>query len=132
MNNFIEARTLLSSLLVVFTCRHRSQQDALSTETREGWSLLTFETEVNGDSKSTNERGPSLVGSLGLLCRYKRFCFCLVFSSRPSTTFSIPLSPSPSKLDSKVVLGDLSLSMCLWLYFPLPSRLVSYVFLFSL
>jgi hypothetical protein len=30
-------------------------------ETREGWPLLTVETEVNGDSKSTNERGPSLV-----------------------------------------------------------------------
>ncbi len=28
-------------------------------ETREGWPLLTVETEVNGDSKSTNERGPS-------------------------------------------------------------------------
>ncbi len=27
-----------------------------------GWALLTVETEVNGDSKSTNERGPSLVG----------------------------------------------------------------------
>ncbi len=27
------------------------------------WPLLTVETEVNGDSKSTNERGPSLVGS---------------------------------------------------------------------
>jgi hypothetical protein len=29
---------------------------------REGWPLLTVESEVNGDSKSTNERGPSLVG----------------------------------------------------------------------
>ncbi len=34
-------------------------------ETREGWPLLTVETEVNGDSKSTNEKGPFLVGSLG-------------------------------------------------------------------
>jgi hypothetical protein len=32
-------------------------------ETRKGWPMLTVETEVNGDSKSTNERGPSLVGS---------------------------------------------------------------------
>jgi hypothetical protein len=31
-------------------------------ETREGWPLLTVETEVNRDSKSANERGPSLVG----------------------------------------------------------------------
>jgi hypothetical protein len=30
-----------------------------SKETREGWRpLLTAETEVNGNSKSTNERGP--------------------------------------------------------------------------
>jgi hypothetical protein len=33
---------------------------------REGWPLLTIETEVNGVSKSTNERGHSYVGSLGL------------------------------------------------------------------
>ncbi len=32
-----------------------------------GWPLLTVESEVNWDSKRTNERGPSLVGSLGLL-----------------------------------------------------------------
>jgi hypothetical protein len=32
---------------------------------REGWPLLTVETEVNGDSESTNERGPSLVDPLG-------------------------------------------------------------------
>jgi hypothetical protein len=35
---------------------------------REGWPLLTVETEVNGDSKRKNERGPVLVGSLSLLC----------------------------------------------------------------
>ncbi len=42
--------------------------------------MLTVETEVNGDSKSTNERGPSLAGSLRMSCRYKRFLFCLVGS----------------------------------------------------
>ncbi len=42
-----------------------------------GVALLTIETEVNGDSKRTNERGPSFVGSLGLPYRYKRFLFCL-------------------------------------------------------
>jgi len=41
-------------------------------ETRDGWPLLTVETEVNGDSKSKNERGPFLFGSLGLSCRGKR------------------------------------------------------------
>ncbi len=32
-----------------------------SRETREGWPLLTVDTEVNGDSRSTNERGASFV-----------------------------------------------------------------------
>ncbi len=41
-------------------------------ETRERWPQLTVETKVNGDSESTNERGPSLVGSLGMSCRYKK------------------------------------------------------------
>jgi hypothetical protein len=76
------------------------------TETKEGWPQLTVKTEVNGDSKRTNEKGPSLVGSLGLSCvsiRYKRFCSALVqykilFSSL-YTILVIPLSPSPSKLD---------------------------------
>ncbi len=51
-------------------------------ENREGWPLLTIETGVNGDSKSTNERGPSLVGSLGLSCRYERF-FVLIALVHP-------------------------------------------------
>jgi hypothetical protein len=77
-----------------------------------------LELEVNGDSRITNERDPSLVGS----CQYKRFLFCLCCSSRPRTkyfflhrpyTISVPLSPSPSKLDRQA--GHLSLSMCLWL-----------------
>jgi hypothetical protein len=34
-------------------------------ETREGWPLLTVETELNGDSKRTNEGGPFLICSLG-------------------------------------------------------------------
>jgi hypothetical protein len=56
-------------------------------EKREGWTLLTVETKVNGDSKSTNERGSSLVGSLGLSRRYKRFLFCLGCSSLSSTKY---------------------------------------------
>ncbi len=31
-------------------------------ETREGWPLLTVDAKVNGDSRSTNERGPSILG----------------------------------------------------------------------
>jgi hypothetical protein len=35
-----------------------------SKETKEGWPMPTVETEVNGDSKSTKEKSPSLVGPL--------------------------------------------------------------------
>jgi hypothetical protein len=41
---------------------------------------MTVETEVNGDSKSTNERGPSLDGSLGLSCWYMSLLFSLLFA----------------------------------------------------
>ncbi len=58
--------------------------------TRKGWSLLTFETEVNGDSKGINERSPSLDGSLGLSCRYERFLFCIGRPSRPSSKYFFP------------------------------------------
>ncbi len=52
--------------------------------------VLTFETEANGDSRSTNERSPSLVGSLGSSCQYKRFLSCLGCSSRPSVKYFGP------------------------------------------
>jgi hypothetical protein len=46
-------------------------------ETGDGLPLPTVETGVNGDSKSTNERNPSMGGSLGLRAgRYKRFLCC--------------------------------------------------------
>ncbi len=57
---------------------------------REGWPLLTVETEVNGNSKSTNERGPSLVFLLDSSCRYKRFWFRIGCSSQPSTKYMCP------------------------------------------
>ncbi len=93
-------------------------------ETREGWPLLlTVEIEANGDLWSTNERSPSLVGSMGSLCRYKRFLFCLGFSIVSPVQnifflaphfFSLYDSQSPSNLGSQaVVQGRLSLSMCL-------------------
>ncbi len=55
-----------------------------------GVALLIVETEVNRDSKRTNERGSVLVGSLGLSCLYKRFLFCLSCSSRPGTKYFFP------------------------------------------
>jgi hypothetical protein len=36
-------------------------------ETREGWPLLTVETEANGDLWITNEGGPSLVRGAGII-----------------------------------------------------------------
>jgi hypothetical protein len=37
----------------------------VTNETREGWPLLTAEVNGDGDSRSTYEKGHSLVGSLG-------------------------------------------------------------------
>jgi hypothetical protein len=42
----------------------KSERIDKDRETREGWPLLTVETELNGDSKRTNERDPFLVRSL--------------------------------------------------------------------
>ncbi len=67
-----------------------------------GSKLLTVETEVNGDSKSTNERGPSLVGCTRDFCSTVHWLLQSVqykiFTSS-TYTFSVPLSPSLSKLD---------------------------------
>ncbi len=74
-------------------------------ETRDGWLLLTVKTEVNGDSKRTNARGPFLVGSLGLSCRYKRFFSALAALVGPiqkmfflTVHYLKSFAPSPSKL----------------------------------
>ncbi len=76
----------------------------LTTKTREWWPMLTVETEVNGDSKRTNERGSSLFGSWACGAGTRDFCSALAalvgpvklfFSSR---TILIPLCPPPSKL----------------------------------
>ncbi len=48
-----------------------------SREIREGWSLLTVETEEYSDSMSTNERGPFLVGSVVSLCQNIQDTFIL-------------------------------------------------------
>ncbi len=79
-----------------------------SRETRERWPLLTVGTEVNGDSKSTNEWGPFLGWLVGLVVPVQEIFFS-------PYTISIPLSPSASKLCTvqAAMLGRLSLSMCL-------------------
>ncbi len=55
----------------------------------EGRPLLTVETEPNGDSKSTYQGGPSLVGSLGSSRRYKRFLSCTGCYIRPDNRFCV-------------------------------------------
>jgi hypothetical protein len=78
-------------------------------ETREGWPLQTFETGVNGDSKSTNERDPSLVHWLvhwALHAGTRDFYPALTALVSPvqniffphRTLFQVHLSPSPGKL----------------------------------
>jgi len=85
---------------------------------REGaWVGPGFETEVNGQSRSTLVSRPSLVGLLSSLCRYKIFLSCLGCSSRSSTEhFSSPnaFSLDLSSADQAVVPRHLSLNMCLW------------------
>ncbi len=89
-------------------------------ETREGWPLPTVETEVNGDSKKTNERGPFVAGSLDLSCRHKRFCSSWaalvdlvqnIFSSM--YTISIPqfLCPPRQQAGQAAVMGRTFLSV---------------------
>jgi hypothetical protein len=82
---------------------------------------LTVETEANGDSRSTYERGP-FVGWLGLSCRYKSFCSALAalvgavqnIFYLPVTIF-IPLFTSPTKL-SRHPCWEACLLVCLSAY----------------
>jgi hypothetical protein len=47
----------------------------MTRDTREGWPHPTDETEAKGDSRSTNERDPSLIGSLGSSGQYNSFLY---------------------------------------------------------
>jgi hypothetical protein len=81
--------------------KRKKKKQRVSRETREGWPLPTVETGVNRDSKSTQERVPSMVGSVSLLCRCKRFLFCLGCSSTNmffphGTLFKFLCSPWPA------------------------------------
>jgi hypothetical protein len=96
---------------------------AITRETREGWPLLTVETEVNGDLKSTNERGPFWVGSLGLLCFVgtRDFCSALAALFGPvqnifflTVHYFSSFFPIAQLARKAVALVRLSLSMCLW------------------
>jgi hypothetical protein len=84
---------------------------------REGWPLLTVETEMNGDSKSTYERGPPLV--VRVCTRY--FCSALAALVGPLQTIFFLTAhyfnsfvPIAQQAGQAAVLGHLSLSVCLW------------------
>ncbi len=75
---YFQSCTVTYCTFLLILCTRLAENGAMSNrETREGWALLTVETEVNRDTKSTNERSLSLVALLGLSCRYNRFLYCL-------------------------------------------------------
>ncbi len=77
---------------------------------------------MSRDSKSTNERDPSLVGLLDLSCPYKRFFFFLGCFGLPCTKYFFltvhnfnAFAPISQQTGQATVLDRLSFSMCLWL-----------------
>ncbi len=86
-----------------------------------GWRLLIVENEANGDSRSTYERGPSLVDSLGSSCQYKRFLSWLVALVSQFKIFFFP---------HRTLLHFIWLSLNLFLWVPAkvasPCELVGY------
>ncbi len=88
-------------------------------ETGEGWPLLTVETEANGDSKSTNERGhlswalscPALAALVGPSTKY------VFHHRRPFQSFVF----IAQQAGQAVVPGRLSLNIFLWGRHPLSS-----------
>jgi hypothetical protein len=91
----------------------------VNRETREGWSLLTVET-GNGDSKSTNERGPSLVGLLGLWCHAGTRYFCPALTALVSPVQNIFSRRTlfhviAQKAGQAVAQDRLPLTVCIWL-----------------
>jgi hypothetical protein len=85
-------------------------------ETREGSPLLTVESDVNGGSKSTNEMvHPWLVR---WACRASTRDFCSALAALKYFFLAIQyfnsFVPISQQAGQAVVLGCLSLSMCLW------------------
>jgi hypothetical protein len=73
MNLYFFAQKWHIRLMLMLTARRRKDKAFSKSEhcypryiangeTREGWPLLTVKTEIRGESWSTNDRGPSLVG----------------------------------------------------------------------
>ena len=83
--------------------------------------LLTVETEVNGDSRSTNERGPSLVLRCVRCTGTRDVCPALVAVVGPVRNMYFltvqhfsSFVPFSRQAGQAVVLGHLSLNVCLW------------------
>ncbi len=93
---------------------------ACTTETREGWPLLTVEIEMIGDIKRTSERGPFLVGSLACRAGIRDFSSALAVLVGPvQNNFLLvhyfkSFVPIAQQAGQAVVLGRLSFSVCLW------------------
>jgi hypothetical protein len=85
------------------------------TETREGRLLLTVVTEANGGSKIVHMKEAFLGWFVELVLPVQEIFVLLGRSTQNSLyTFSIHLTPLPSKLGRVVLQGRLSLNMCLW------------------
>ncbi len=76
----------------------------MARETIERWPLLSVETEINGDTKSANERGLPWLVPWACRTSPRDFCFALAALYSPvqnmfflTNTISIPLFPSPRK-----------------------------------
>jgi hypothetical protein len=110
----IQIHQLTHSQVVIILEPFTDNQLSPRSLPREGWPLLTVETNVNGDSRSTNERGRSSVGSLGSSYRCIRFLSCLIpvkninFLRAHLFTFLVPIAQQTRQA---VVLGRLSLSL---------------------
>jgi|688.fasta_scaffold460044_2 hypothetical protein len=90
-------------------------------ETREGWPLLTVKTEANGDSKSTNERGPSSVTVIGFLMPVQAIFVLLAAVVGPvrnifflSVHYLNSFLPIAQHAGQAVMQGRQSLTVCLW------------------
>jgi hypothetical protein len=105
---------MYSTIFHLSNHKSRDQSDYI-----EGWPLLTVETEANGESRSTYERGSFLVGSR----RFKRVLSCLglaaLFGPGLNLFLLLPIQhltsflPIAQQAGQAVVPGRLSLSMCL-------------------
>jgi hypothetical protein len=98
-------------------------QTYIKVKTREGWPLLTVETEANGDSKSTNEWVHPLFVGWAVHASTRDFCPGMDALVDPvqtkitssSHTISLYVSPIAQEAGQANVQGRLSPNVSLWL-----------------